>query len=99
MKEFLLHRIITMGRRTKKTPNNKRKLPKSERPRTLTKKGKVKRKRGDLNLIHSRNVSFDVKQKKGGAWVRTGERKCNIHTVCDCVKRTDPSRMQYMFNR
>lgn len=50
-------------------------------------------------MIASRNVSYSVKQKKGGKWVRTGERKCNIHTVCDCVKRTDPGKMKYISNR
>ncbi|CCW63303.1 unnamed protein product [Phytomonas sp. EM1] len=88
-----------MGKRTKKAPKQKRKLPKSERPRTLTKKGKLKHKKGDLRMISSRDVSFQVKQKKGGRWIRTGDRKCNIHTVCDCVLRTDPSRMRRVTNR
>lgn len=88
-----------MGKRTKQAPKQKRKLPISERTRKLTKKGKLKHKKGDLKMVSSRNVSFEVKQKKGGAWVKTGERKCNIHSVCDCVKRTDASRMKYITNR
>jgi hypothetical protein len=89
-----------MGKRQKKTPKNKQKLPMADRPRKLTKKGKLKTKRGDLKMINSKNVSFKVKQAKGGKWVRTeGERHCNIHTVCDCVKRTDPSKMRRITNR
>lgn len=88
-----------MGKAKKNAPKAKRKLPKSERPRKLSKKGKIKHKKGDLKLISSRNVSFEVKQKKGGAWIRTGERKCNIHSVCDCVRRTDPARQKHISNR
>lgn len=88
-----------MGKARKKAPKAKRKLPQSERPRKLTKKGKIKHKKGDLKLISSRDVGFEVKQKKGGAWVRTGERKCNIHSVCDCVRRTDPTKMRFISNR
>lgn len=84
----------------KKTPKGKRKLAMADRPRKLTKKGKLKQKRGDLKLINSRDVSYTVKQAKGGKWVRTtGERHCNIHTVCDCVKRTDPAKMRRVSNR
>ncbi|KAK7194066.1 phosphoprotein lepp12 [Novymonas esmeraldas] len=88
-----------MGKRLKKAPKQKRKLDMADRPRKLTAKGKIKHKRGDLKLVGSRNVSFSVKQGKGGKWVKTEERKCNIHTVCDCVKRTDPARMRYTTNR
>ena len=88
-----------MGKRTKKAPRQKRKLAMTDRPRKLTKKGKIKHKRGDLKMISSRNVSFAVKQGKGGKYIKTGERKCNIHTVCDCVKRTDPSRMRFISKR
>ncbi|TPP49584.1 Cullin binding family protein [Leishmania donovani] len=76
-----------MGKRTKKAPKQKRKLAMADRPRKLTSKGKVKHKRGDLKMVSSRNVSFDVRQGKGGKWIKTGERKCNIHTVCDCPSR------------
>lgn len=88
-----------MGKNRKNAPKQKRKVPASEKARKLTKKGKLKHKKGDLKMVSSRNVSFDVKQKKGGAWIRTGDRKCNVHTVCDCVKRTDPSRMRRISNR
>lgn len=88
-----------MGRRTKKAPKQKRKLAMADRPRKLTKNGKLKRKRGDLKMINSRDVSFSVKQKKGGKWVKTGERHCNIHTVCNCVSRTDPAKLTRVTNR
>ncbi|AIO02716.1 phosphoprotein lepp12 [Leishmania panamensis] len=88
-----------MGKRTKKSPKQKRKLAMADRPRKLTSKGKIQHKRGDLKMMSSRNVSFSVRQGKGGKWVKTGERKCNIHIVCDCVKRTDPARMRYITNR
>eukprot|EP00796_Vickermania_ingenoplastis_P006727 gene6727-4822_t len=68
-------RSFIMGKNRKNAPKQKRKLSKSERSRKLTKKGKIKHKSGDLKMVSSRNVSFDVKQKKGGKWVRTGERK------------------------
>lgn len=89
-----------MGKQRKKAPKNKKKLAMADRPRKLTKKGKIKRKRGDLKMVSSRDVSFSVKQAKGGKWVKTsGERHCNIHTVCDCVKRTDPAKMRFTYNR
>jgi hypothetical protein len=89
-----------MGKRTKKTPKGKRKLAMSDRPRKLTGKGKIKRKRGDLQMIHDKNTSFTVKQVKGGKWIKTtGERHCNIHTVCDCVRKTDPAKMRQVYNR
>lgn len=90
----------TMGKRTKKAPKNKQKLAMADRPRVLTAKGKIKRKRGDLQMVHSKNTSFAVKQKKGGKWIRTeNERHCNIHTVCDCVRKTDPAKMRRVTNR
>ena len=93
-------RSETMGKIRKKAPKQKQKLAKVDRPRTLTKVGKIKRKKGDLKMIHSRNVAYYVKQRKGGKWVRTdGERHCKIHTVCDCVKRTDPTAMRFVHNR
>lgn len=89
-----------MGKRTKKTPKGKKKLAMADRPRKMTAKGKLKHKRGDLSMIHSKNTSFAVKQKKGGKWVRTeNERHCNVHTVCNCVVRTDPAKMRRMTNR
>lgn len=89
-----------MGKRTKKAPKNKRKLAMADRPRKLTQKGKIKRKRGDLQMVHSKNTSFAVKQAKGGKWVKVEtERHCNIHTVCDCVRKTDPSKMRRVYNR
>ncbi|GET93670.1 phosphoprotein lepp12 [Leishmania tarentolae] len=93
------HTHLTMGKRTKKAPKKKQKLAMADRPRKLTGKGKIKHKRGDLKMVSSRNVSFAVKQGKGGKWIKTGERTCNIHTVCDCVKRTDPARMRHITNR
>ena len=89
-----------MGKRLKKQPKQKQKIAKADRPRKLTKKGKPKRRKGDLKMVHSRNVAFEVKQKKGGKWVKTsGVRKCMIHTVCDCVVRTDPNSMRFVSNR
>lgn len=88
-----------MGKIRKNAPKKARKLSKMEKTRKMTKKGKLKHKSGDLKMITSRNVSYSVKQKKGGKWIRTGERKCNIHTVCDCVKRTDPAKMKFISNR
>ncbi|EPY29454.1 phosphoprotein lepp12 [Strigomonas culicis] len=88
-----------MGKGGKKLPKQRKKVPMADRTRKLTKKGKIKRKKGDLKLVHSRNVSFEVKQKKGGKWTRTGDRKCNIHTVCDCVRRTDAVKQQQIANR
>ncbi|CAD2213177.1 hypothetical protein ADEAN_000061300 [Angomonas deanei] len=88
-----------MGKIRKKAPKQKKKLAKADRPRKLNKKGKIVHKKGDLKVVHSRNVSFEVKQKKGGGWMKTGERKCNIHTVCDCVRRTDPAKLRRISNR
>ncbi|EAN86679.1 putative phosphoprotein lepp12 [Trypanosoma cruzi] len=88
-----------MGKRVKKMPKQKRKLAMADRPRKLTKKGKLKRKRGDLKMLKSRDVAFAVRQKKGGKWVKAGERRCNIHTVCNCVNRTDPAKMMRVANR
>ncbi len=90
-----------MGKRkTKKAPKQKQKIAKADRPRKLTKKGKIKRRKGDLKMVHDRNVGYEVKQKKGGKWIKTsGVRKCNIHTVCDCVQRTDPTAMRNISNR
>jgi hypothetical protein len=89
-----------MGKRLKKAPKQKQKIAKVDRARALTKKGKLKKRKGDLKMVHARNVGFEVKQKKGGKWVRTsGVRKCMIHTVCDCVQRTDPFAMQKINNR
>ncbi|AAZ12532.1 phosphoprotein lepp12 [Trypanosoma brucei gambiense DAL972] len=88
-----------MGKQKKRLPKQKRKVPMAERSRKLTKKGKLKRRRGDLKMVHNLDVSFPVKQKKGGKWVRTGERRCNVHTVCNCVNRTDPTKMARVTNR
>lgn len=89
-----------MGKRTKKMPKQKQKLAIKDRPRKVKQNGKLKRKKGDLRMVNSRDVSFNVKQVKGGKWTRIGlDRKCNIHTVCDCVKRTDPAKMKYVTNR
>lgn len=90
-----------MGKRgVKKSVNkNKAKVPIAYRARKMQANGKLKRKKGDLKMISARNTSYEVKQKKGGKWIRTGERKCNIHTVCDCVRRTDPGQMKYVNNR
>lgn len=89
-----------MGKRIKKTPARKRKMAKREKPRKLTKSGKIRRKRGDLRVVNSMEVGFQVKQGKHGKWVRSnGERVCKIHTVCDCVKRSDPSSLSRVFNR
>lgn len=88
-----------MGTRRKRTPKSKQKVPMADRARKVTASGKLKRKRGDLKMTTSRNTGFEVKQKKGGKWVRVGERKCKIHTVCDCVRRTDPAKMSYITNR
>lgn len=88
-----------MGKRLKKTPKNKQKLPMAFRERKVDKTGRLKRKKGDLRMVNSRKVGFEVKQKKGGKWVKAGERKCHIHTVCDCVKRTDPHKMSRISNR
>lgn len=88
-----------MGKRTKKAPQKRRKPASDNKPRVLTKKGTLKHKKGDSKLITSRNVSFEVKQAKKGKWIRTGDRKCNIHTVCDCVMKTDPAKMRRTTNR
>ena len=70
------------------------------RQRKLSQSGMVKRKRGDLRMATSRAVGYKVKQAKGGKWIRTaGDRVCKIHTVCDCVTRTDPARMRFVYNR
>lgn len=92
-----------MGKRkTKKMPKRKQlksKTPMMDRPRKLQQDGTIKPKRGDLKMIRAGKVSFSVKQKKGGKWIKTGERKCKIHTVCNCVTRTDPRKMTYVTNR
>jgi hypothetical protein len=72
---------------------------KHDKARKLTKEGKLKKKRGDEKVVTARNVGFTVKQKKGGAWVKTGERQCKIHTKCDCVRKTDPAKLSKIFNR
>ena len=88
-----------MGKRVKKTAKQKRKLTMQEKPRKVTKTGKLKRKRGDLRVTTQHNVAFSVKQKKGGKWIRVSDRKCQIHTVCNCVALTDPAKMQRITNR
>jgi hypothetical protein len=82
----------------KKTPKNK--LKNARKGRKLNSKGQLKKKRGDVSLVGKYMVGYDVKQKKGGKWVRaSGVRKCKIHTVCNCVVRSDPTKMQRITNR
>jgi hypothetical protein len=88
-----------MGKRTKRAPKAKRGVDKRDKARKLTSSGRVKRKRGDMKMVNSMQVGYQVKQKKGGQWVKAGERKCKIHTVCNCVVRTDPSKMKRIANR
>ncbi len=82
----------------------KRRKPKSRqgkdhKARKLTQTGAIKRKRGDSKVISSRAVGFKVKQKKGGKWVKVGERVCKIHSKCDCVRRTDLAKLRQINNR
>ena len=88
-----------MGKRLKKTPQSKQKVPMAFRERKVDKNGRLKRKKGDIRMVNSKKVGFEVKQKKGGKWVRSGERKCHIHTICNCVTRTDPAKMARIHNR
>ncbi len=88
-----------MGTKRKNKPKSKNRVGKREKPRKLTGDGKLKKQRGDSKIITSRNVGFQVKQKKGGKWVKTGERQCKIHTKCDCVRRTDPAKLRNIYNR
>ena len=89
-----------MGNIKKKSkPKARQGKGKGEKARKLTQEGKLKRKRGDNRVVNSRNVGFQVKQKKGGKWVKTGERVCKIHTKCDCVRRTDPAKLRRIDNR
>jgi hypothetical protein len=92
-----LHRSMANIKKKK----NPKKLKKQQREKTrkLTQEGKLKQKKGDMKVTRSRNVGFVVKQKKGGQWIKSGERQCKIHTVCDCVRRTDPSKLRKIFNR
>lgn len=86
-----------MGKRTKKKPARMAKKPKARR---LTAQGTAKRKRGDLRMTMNTAVGFDVKQGKGGRWKRAStERRCKIHTVCDCVTRSDPAAQRPTYNR
>lgn len=92
-----------MGKRMKRAPKRetrKKAVSAKEKARKVTKTGKIKRKRGDEHLATSRNVGFKVKQKKGGQWVKaSGDRECKIHTKCNCVVRTDPSKQRFIKNR
>ena len=89
-----------MGRIMKRAPKGKQKVNAKDKMRKVTKNGKIKRKRGDERLVTSRAVGYKVKQKKGGQWVRaSGERQCKIHTVCDCVVRTDVAKQRFIRNR
>lgn len=88
-----------MGKRIKKAPRKRQGKGKGEKSRKLTSTGKLKRKRGDERLIHDYAVGYTVKQGKGGKWKRTGDRVCKIHTVCNCVQRSDPSLMRRVTNR
>lgn len=97
-------KIITtteMGhRKVKKKPNRRGGQKRPEKTRKVTGAGKIKRKRGDLKMVHSANTGFKVRQKKGGKWVKTGgERVCKIHTKCNCVAKTDPAKQRFIHNR
>jgi hypothetical protein len=98
-KGICIYCSFPMGSRKKKANPKKRKVEKREKPRKLTKDGKLKRSRGDNRVMNSRNVGFVVKQKKGGAWIKAGERQCKIHTKCDCLRRTDPAKLRTINNR
>jgi hypothetical protein len=98
---FTKKKKIQMGRIRKRAPPQKRqKLQAKDRARKVTSKGHIKRKRGDLRMVTSKNVGYKVKQKKGGQWVRaSNDRVCKIHTVCDCVTRTDVGKQRFVKNR
>lgn len=93
--------VDDMGKiKRKKLPKSKRhKTPKADRSRKMNGDGSVKKRRGDIKSLQALKTGFKVKQKKGGKWVRTGDRVCKIHTVCDCVKRTDPTKIRQITNR
>ena len=92
-----------MGKRKTKSKTPKRRGAKKGRPektRKLTSDGRIKKKRGDLKMVSSKMVGFKTKQKKGGKTVRASEQRvCRIHTKCNCVVRTDPGAMSYIYNR
>ena len=89
-----------MGRIRKRAPEQKKKIDAKDKARKVTKTGRIKRKRGDYHLTTSKKVGFKVKQKKGGQWVRaSNERVCKIHTVCNCVVKTDVGKQRTVKNR
>jgi len=67
--------------------------------RKLTKTGAVVRKTGDPRKNLKFATGYKVKQVKGGKFVKVGERQCKIHTVCNCVKKTDYSAQSYITTR
>jgi hypothetical protein len=89
------------NRKTKKPTSRRGQGAKNapEKARKLTQRGTIKHKKGDLKMTTSKKTGFKVKQRKGGAWMRVGDRECKIHTVCDCVKRTDVAKQAKISNR
>ena len=80
----------------------KKKHPKvnaAVKQRKLTKTGTVVRKTGDARKLLKYKTGYKVKQVKGGKFVKVGERQCKVHTVCNCVKRTDHGLQAQVTNR
>ena len=81
-----------MGKKIKSATkvSGKYKTKSSEKARSVGKSGRIKRKRGDSrSLTQYAVVQKVLHQKKGGKSVY-GERRCAIHSVCDCVTRGNP---------
>ena len=80
-----------MGKKGRsKIGGGKVKTDSTQKARKVGKSGRIKRKKGDSrSMTQYAVVSKVIKQKKGGKMV-FGERKCAIHSVCDCVNRANP---------
>eukprot|EP00667_Euglena_gracilis_P024829 EG_transcript_28770 len=93
-----------MGKSTKrarKTHGSKKKVPKQLRARKVDTSGNVRRRKGDVKSIwRDYTVRATVMgQRKGGKVIAdTHNRVCMLHSKCDCIVRTDMTRMSKVGN-
>eukprot|EP00668_Euglena_longa_P042914 GGOE01056823.1.p2 GENE.GGOE01056823.1~~GGOE01056823.1.p2 ORF type:complete len:132 (+),score=46.79 GGOE01056823.1:72-467(+) len=93
-----------MGKATKrgrKPHGAKKKVPKQFKARKVDTSGNVRRRKGDVRSIW-RDYTVRAKvigQRQGGKVVAdTKHRVCMLHSKCDCVMKTDMSRMARVGN-